>query len=107
MSQIYVETIRGYPYMKKDGIAEEFHISKSTVVNRLREIEQEMEKGRYGDFSIIQDGNILLINVLVFIDFLTFRKRLQNKNLRKNVPAYSPEKIMREMGWSNRIVEEE
>lgn len=101
---IYTETIRSYPYMKKDGIAEEFHISPQTVRNRLKEIEQEVKKGRYSDHAVIQDGNILLINVLVFLDYLTYRRQLMNKNLRKNVPAFRPDILMRDMGWSNRVV---
>ena len=89
--------------MRKEGIAKEFHISKGTVVNRMREIEKEIELGRYGAHTLIQDGNIVLINVLVFLDFLTYRQRLLNKNLRKSVPEYRPDVVMREMGWSNRV----
>lgn len=106
-TMMYTEAIRGYPYLKKEGIAQEFHVSKGTVTNRVHEIEEEMRKGRYSEYSLIQDGNILLINVLVFIDFMTYRKRLLNKNLRKNVPPYCPEKIVREVGWSNRAVYEQ
>lgn len=104
MRNMYTESIRGYPYMKKEGIAQEFHISKGTVVNRMKEIEQEIQKGRYGAHSLIQDGNIVLINVLVFVDFLTYRQKLLDKNLRKHVPEYRPDVVMREIGWSNRVV---
>lgn len=104
MSIMYTESIRGYPYMKKETLAEEMHICKGTVVNRLREIENEIMNGRYSDYAIIQDGNILLINVLVFIDFLTYRKRLLNKNLRKNVPPFRPDIIARDIGWNNRVI---
>lgn len=103
-TMMYTESIRGYPYMKKETLAEELHICKGTVVNRLREIEKEIDNGRYSDYAIIQDGNIVLINILVFIDFLTYRKRLLNKNLRKNVPPFRPDVLARDIGWSNRIV---
>ena len=97
------ESIRGYPYLKKDAIATEFDMCKNTVSNRVKEIEKEIKAGRYSDYAIIQDGNILLINLLVFIDYMTYRQRLQKKNLRKNVPAFRPDLIAREIGWNNRV----
>ena len=104
---IYTESIRGYPYQPKQQIADEFHISKSTVYSRMKEIAVEVQNGRYDDYAIIEDGNIVLINVLVFIDFLTYRKRLQSKNLRKHVPPFRPDILIKDIGWSNRIIKME
>lgn len=101
---MYAETIRGYPYMPKKRIAEEFGISKSTVYVRMKEIDEEIKSGRYNEFAIIEDGNIVLINVLVFIDFLTYRSRLKEKNMRKYVPEFRPDKIIRMLGWNDRLV---
>lgn len=101
---MYTESIRGYPYMPKDKIAQEFSLSKSTVQNRVREIEQQIKAGRYSDYAVIRDGNILLVNVLVFIDYLEYRKMLNDKNAKKQVPDFQPEKIVHILGWNNRIV---
>lgn len=101
---MYTESIRGYPYMPKQQLAEEFHISKSTVYSRMKEIEGEMQTGRYNQYAIIQDGNIVLVNVLVFIDYMTNRRMLREKNARKHVPEFQPDEIMKICGWSNKIV---
>lgn len=106
MAVAYVESICGYPYMQKERIAQEFDISPNTVRNRLHEIE-EKEHDRYGDYAVIRDGKILLINMLVFLDYMTYRRRLLDKNARKYVPEFSPEKVARMVGWSNRTILEE
>ena len=79
---VYTESIRGYPYMKKEQLAKEFQISTGTVRTRLFEIENQIKNGRYNDYAIIRDGNIVLINVLVFIDYLTYRRQLLDRNAR-------------------------
>lgn len=103
---VYTESIRGYPYMKKEQLAKEFQISVGTVRTRLFEIENEIKTGRYNDYAVIRDGNILLINVLVFIDYLTYRQQLLDRNARKYTPAFHPEKLIQTIGWSNRVVME-
>ena len=103
---VYTESIRGYPYMPKDKIAQEFSLSRSTVQGRVREIEEQIKKGRYNDYAVIRDGRILLINVLVFIDYMEYRKMLKDTNARKYVPAFRPEKIIHTLGWNNRIIRE-
>ena len=87
--QMYVESIRGYPYKTQQGVAEEFCISRATVHNRIKEILEEIKAGRYSDYSIIEDGHIILVNVLVFLDYEKYRKMLKDKNLRKVVPRRS------------------
>ena len=91
---VYTESIRGYPYMRKEQLTKEFQISAGTVRTRLFEIEDEIKTGRYNDYAIIRDGNIVLINVLVFIDYLTYRRQLLDRNARKYAPAFqkSPHK---------------
>ena len=104
---MYVESIRNCPYMRKADIAKEFGISMSTVKSRMDEIEEEVRAGRYDDYAIINDGGIILINTLVFLDYLKYRGLLKQKNARKHVPAFRPERLMRIMGWSDRPVYEE
>ena len=103
---VYTESIRGYPYMRKEQLADEFQISVGTVRTRLFEIEDEIKKGRYNDYAVIRDGNIVLINVLVFIDYMTYRRQLLDCNTRKYTPAFHPEKLIQTIGWSNRIIAE-
>lgn len=104
---MYTESIRGYPYMHKEQLANEFGISKQTVHNRMKEIENEIKSGRYNDYAVIQDGKLVLVNVLVFIDYLKYRKMLLDKNARKYVPEFKPEKLVQIIGWNNRIVVED
>lgn len=106
-AMMYTESIRGYPYEHKEQIAREFGISKATVDNRLKEIEKEIKNGRYDDHAIIRDGKLVLINMIVFIDYLTYRRQLRDRNARKYTPEFRPEKIVRDIGWSNRTVIEE
>ena len=103
---LYIESIRGYPYMPKQQLADEFHISKSTVYLRMKEIETEIQNGRYSDYAIIDDGNIVLVNVLVFIDYMTYRRRLKEKNARKYVPDFNPTEIKKVIGWEDKLVKE-
>ncbi len=101
---MYVEAIRGTPYMTKEVLAKEFHMCKSTVSNRMKEIEQQVKDGRYNDYAVIQDGKIVLINELVFIDYMKYRKMLLDKNAKKYVPKFRPDLIIQTLGWNNRIV---
>lgn len=101
---LYMETIRGYPYMQKQQLAEEFHISKSTVYLRMKEIQEEIKNGRYSDYAIIEDGNIVLVNVFVFIDYMKYRRQLKEKNARKYVPEFNPAEIRKISGWENKVV---
>ena len=105
--QMYTESIRGYPYMHKKQLAEEFHISEGTVHNRLREIEDEIKSGRYNDYAVIRDGKLVLVNVLVFLDFLKYRKMLQDSHARKYTPDFRPENLVQIIGWSNRTIMED
>lgn len=105
--QMYTESIRGYPYMHKQQLAKEFKISESTVHNRLRGIEEEIKSGRYNDYALIRDGKLVLVNVLVFLDYLKYRKMLQDKYARKYTPEFKPELLVKIIGWSNRTVMED
>lgn len=71
-------------------LAESFGISKQTVTSRISEIEEEIKRGRYGQHSVVHDVGYVAANPMVFADYITYRKRLRSKNLRKNVPAYDP-----------------
>lgn len=93
----YLTPIKASPYKTLDDLAEEFGVTKVTIHTRRKELEQEQE--RYGPFSVIKDNGIVLINYLAFLDFLKWRDRLKEKNLRKTVPPYDPVKLARTIGW--------
>jgi len=97
-----IEKMRSKPIiMNRREIAEEFNISTRTVDNRIKELEQH--KDRYGDYCILRNGSIVLVNKLALLDFFTYRDRLRDKNLRKNVPPYNPEEVARHFGYYNII----
>lgn len=102
---MYVESIRGYPYLPYKDLANEFHVSKGTVANFAKEIEDEAKKsGRYSVYAVIKEGKMVRVNALVFADYFAFRKMLRDKNARKHVPPFRPDVLIREMGWSNRVI---
>ena len=101
---MYSETIRGTVYKPKCQIPHEFGLSKSTVDERVKEIREEIKIGRYDDRSIMDDGNIVLVNVLVFMDYIKYRRQLKEKNARKHVPEFQPEKWVWISGWNDRII---
>ena len=89
--------IYGIPFISKNEIAEQMGLTEKTIRNRMNEIEQQKE--RYGEYATIRDGGIVMINYLVWVDYLHFRQRLMQKNAKKFVPPYNPAKVAREIGW--------
>lgn len=84
------------PYMNKRELSEAFSLSRATIQNRVGEIEAS---GRYGNYAILRDGRILLVNALVFIDWLRYRRHWQDKNLRKHIPPFDAKQVAAQMGW--------
>jgi len=86
----------------KKELAEMTGLSKRTIEDRLNEIRKEsLPGGRYDGMLLTtkKDGGIVWINYLVWVDYEFHRERLQEPNLRKNVPAYSPYRLAWEMGY--------
>ena len=94
--------IRKYPYRQKKDLAEELGLSRTTIYERCKEIEEE-QWDRYGDYAVIRDGHITLINVLAFLDYLKYRDSLIDTNTRKFVPAYDPNKVAMQLGWKGSL----
>lgn len=92
-----LKRISGKPFITKAEAAEELNATEKTVRNRMNEIEQLKE--RYGEYAIIRDGGIVMINYLVWIDYLHFRQMLRQKNAKKFVPPYDPAKVAHDLGW--------
>lgn len=88
----------GQVLMRRDDIAKHLGMSTVTVDIRCKEIEKEIAQGRYSEKSLTKVGGMKLINYLVFCDYLHYKERLENKNLRKSVPAYDPVSWAHELG---------
>lgn len=98
---LYVETIKGYPYMGKKQLMEEFQKSRTYVDKRVLGIEEEIKTGRYNRYVIL-DG---MINVYAFIDYMKYGKALKDRNARKYVPPFSPNEIAEICGFHQKVSE--
>ncbi len=87
---LYVESIRGYNYMSPKQIAKEFEHCVPTVRKRIGEIQEEIRRGRYIPQAVLT-GVDTRVNVYVWIDYMAWRTQLMEKNLRKQVPPFTPE----------------
>ena len=97
-----VEQIRfkGF-YKTKEELKIEWSICTTTIDTRLKEIEDEVLKGRYPSNSVIRDGGIVRVNHLVFIDYMNNRQRLLQPNLRKYIEPFNAYEIARSIGLHN------
>ena len=84
------------PYLCKRELAETLGISKATVQQRVGEMEAS---GRYDAYCVIRDGQIVMVNILCFTDWMKYRRMWSDKNLRKYIPEYSAENVARSLGW--------
>ena len=95
---------RGRPYMLQKTLADYFGLSLATVQARLKEIDSLIGH-RYHDTAVIRDGNLVLANVLAFIDYEMYRKRLLNPATAKYVPPFDPVNIRRDLGFGVSVEE--
>lgn len=82
--------------LTKKQMCEQFDISIRSASNILNEIDSEVSNGRYGKHSVIRSGGVSYVNAMVLIDYLTYRTRLKDKNLRKGVPEYNAKEVKEE-----------
>ena len=88
-----ITEVRGTPYMPRAVLAQQFGISKRTVDERMKEIKKF---DRYDEHACIKDGGIVLINYLVFLDYIEKRERIRNGI---KVEDYDPQKLAKAIGW--------
>lgn len=74
-------------------LCEALDCSKSTVNRKLQGFRSEVQKGRYGDYALVESGRIIRVSSLAFWDYLVYEERLNEKYLRKYVPPFSPRKV--------------
>lgn len=96
-----IESTKAFPYISRANIIKQFDMSKASADKRIREIREEIEKGRYSEKSLIKDGGFVFVSYLVFIDYLSNRQRLLEPNLRKYVEPFNAYNTAREIGWYN------
>ena len=88
----------GKLYMTQKTLAEHFEMCANTVRARLAEMEALIGE-RYEETAIIRDGNVVLVNVMAFVDYETFRQRLLSKASAKYVPPFDPVAVRRSLGY--------
>lgn len=89
----------GRPYMLQQTLAEYFGITVTTVRQRLGEIDS-LIGDRYPETAIIRDGNLVLANILAFVDYEVYRQRLLKPQTAKYVPPFDPVEIRRTLGYN-------
>lgn len=99
MKVFVIERHGNADYCSLDKIAEDFQISKQTARSRVNEIRHEIVKRRYPKLAIIDDENIVRVNRLVFIDYMTNRQMLKSETQRKYVDKYDPAEISKNLGY--------
>lgn len=104
MSLVYMEQIRGYPYMSVKQIAKEMDCSPRTVFNRIQGIKAEIKRGRYNSYAILESDRSPRINLYAYIDFEKYWKLLTDKNARKYVPEFRPDEIAEICGFRQNLV---
>ena len=73
-------------YKRPSYISRELGVCKRTVLNRISEIEKFPD--RYGD-AVIRDGNIVLVDIDAYMDYIQHRAALNDNVLKKYVPEYN------------------
>lgn len=96
--KIIESTKRPKVFMTRANLMKHFDIGKSSVDKRIREIREEIEKGRYSEKSLIVDGGIVRVNYYVFEDYMFNRQKLLEPNLRKHVEPFSAYEWRKEEG---------
>lgn len=88
--------------MTAAGLALKYGLSKRTVQSRMKEIEAESGRGkRYARQSMINDGNIVFVNELVFLDWLSVRQRFRDTNAKKYLDPFDPGVWVKYLGWND------
>lgn len=84
------------PVLTRSMISQMFGISDRTVSTFMKEIEAEVDKGRYGRYSVVRTGGVSFVNAMVLIDFMKYRTMLKDNALRKYVPEFNSKEVRNE-----------
>ena len=87
------------PYKTIAELREIYGQSRATINAYLKAIQNDP---RYaGQWIDLGDKRPRRINSLIYEDYLHYRTRLRDRNLRKTVPPYDPVEVKRQRGESN------
>lgn len=81
-------------YMSAKSLAEKFEMSEITVRRRIEELKNE--NLLYGKSAVVEDG-VTRVFLPAFIHYISNRRLLQHRSMRKHVPEYRPESIIKEL----------
>lgn len=81
-----------YPLTVKQ-LAELTGDSTATIRHRIPGIREQIKKGRYNEYALIEAKKGTRINFYVYYDYEKFREALENRNTCKAVPPFDPGRI--------------
>ena len=88
--------VKNRQYMTVKSMAEWYESSPQTVRRNLAAI-KACDRYKNATVTINDDGD-MMINSLVYEDFLEFKPKLKHKNLAKTLPPYSAARIREQRG---------
>lgn len=90
----YIETGRSFPklFMTAKQLSEYEGLTPSHYRNIFREIEDQIEAGRYPKVAI-GESDPRSVNYYVYRDYMANRRRLRDRNLKKTVKPFDPAEI--------------
>lgn len=97
-ANIEIKRLGSSEYMSLECLAKEMSLTKDTIRIRVNEIRKEIGK-RYKNLAVIDDGNIVLVNRFVFIDYMVNRRKLKDKNLRRHVKPFNAAEVASYLGF--------
>lgn len=84
--------------LTKRELSREFGLKERTVAVKVNAIEK-LVGDRYSPYSVVRNGKVLMCNVVVFGDYLTFESRLQDEKLKRLVPPFKYEEASRYLNF--------
>lgn len=69
-----------------------FEDSRTLFYTKVKEIKEQVKKGRYSKYAVLDDGKVR-VNYFVYYDYCTYRRMLNDKNASKYAPPFEPKEI--------------
>lgn len=91
----YIETGKSFPriFMTAKQLSEYEGMTLSHYYHIFGEIKQEISDGRYP--KTVMGGNPMSVNFYAYRDYITNRRELRDKKLRKRVKPFDPAEVAR------------
>ena len=85
-------------YLRKKDLQQELGVSRGTVDRLFSGVQDGIKSGRYGRYCVAGS----FINFYAVIDYLKYGDMLKDKNMKKYVPAFSPDEVAETCGYNMR-----